>query len=108
MATFHIEAVRHGNRCTLVLSGEADLAVADDITRLGSSNLSEPSIQLLILDLRDVTFMDSTALGALVHLRNLANTSRKHLQLAHTPVRIQRVLELTGLAGSFDITIESS
>jgi anti-anti-sigma factor len=98
---FRIKAVPGVKTCTLILHGEADVAVADDIVALGTLSLSEPTTQALILDLETVTFMDSTAIGAMIRLRNLATDSGKHLQLAHLPGCVRHVLTLTGLADIF-------
>jgi anti-sigma B factor antagonist len=102
METFRINAVPGHDICTLVLHGEADLAVADDIVALGTISLAEPTTQTLILDLQAVTFMDSTAIGALIRLRNLATDSDKHLQITHLPDRVRHILKLTGLGDVFE------
>jgi anti-anti-sigma factor len=102
METFRITAAPNEGTCTLLLRGEADLAVVDDIIALGTLSLTEPSTRTLILDLQEVTFMDSTAIGALLRLRNLATETDKRLQLAHLPDRVRQVLTLTGLADTFE------
>jgi anti-anti-sigma factor len=102
METFRIKAEPSDDTCTLILHGEADLAVADDIVALGTLSLTEPTTQALILDLHEVTFMDSTTIAALIRLRNLAIESHKHLQLADLPDRVRQVLTLTGLIDTFE------
>jgi anti-anti-sigma factor len=102
METFRITAVPGDTVCTLVLQGEVDLAVADDILALGTVSLAEATTQTLILNLHAVTFIDSSAIGTLIRLRNLAAESNKHLQLAHVPHRVRHVLTLTGLNHTFD------
>jgi anti-sigma B factor antagonist len=57
----------------------------------------------LIADLAAVTFMDSTAIGALVQLHNAANEDGKRLVLVSVAPRVLRVLEITGLDTVFDI-----
>lgn len=107
MSTFRIEARSDERRCTLILSGEADIAVADEIERLGTASLAEPSTFELVLDLHDVTFMDSTALGAVIELQNLAKRLQKHFRLARPSARVQRILQVTGLSDAFDVAVES-
>jgi anti-sigma B factor antagonist len=102
MGRFRIKAAPGDKTCTLILHGEADLAVADDIVALGTLSLAETTTDTLILDLEAVTFMDSTSIGAMIRLRNLATDSGKHLQLAHVPDRVRQVLSLTGLGGTFE------
>jgi anti-sigma B factor antagonist len=82
---------------TLVLSGEADLAVAADIIEIGVMSCDEPTMKCLVVDLGAVTFIDSTALGALVHLHNFADAAGKKFRLANVPARVQRVLTISGL-----------
>ena len=69
METFRIKAVPAPGCCTLALCGEADVAVAPDIVALGTVSLCEDSTSKLIIDFADLTFMDSSAIGALIHLR---------------------------------------
>jgi anti-anti-sigma factor len=76
--------------------------VADDIVALGSASLTESTTRILTVDLQAVTFMDSTAIGALIQLRNIATEADKHLRLAHLPDRVRQVLTLTGLADTFE------
>jgi anti-anti-sigma factor len=94
------------HRCRLELVGEIDLAAADLIIELGRDALNQAPVDGLMIDLAHVTFMDSTALGALVALRNAAQATGKGLTLAHVPQRIGRILEMTGLAGIFDLEPE--
>jgi anti-sigma B factor antagonist len=97
METFRIMAVPGEGACTLVLSGEADLAVADDIVQLGRASLDDAATRRLVVDLKDVTFIDSTSLGALVTLNNLAQRSSRRFELTQVPPRVERVLAVTGL-----------
>ncbi len=102
MDTFRVNAVPRDGVCTLVLQGEADLAVADDIVTLGALSLGEPTTQSLIVDLQAVTFIDSSAIGALIRLHNLATDAGKQFQLAHMPERVRQVLILTSLLDTFE------
>jgi anti-sigma B factor antagonist len=97
MQKFRIMAVPGEGTCTLVLSGEADLAVADDIVQLGSLSLDDPATHRLVIDLQAVTFIDSSALSAFVTLNNLAQGSSCRFELTHVPHRVQRVLAISGL-----------
>ncbi|HYO19561.1 MAG TPA: STAS domain-containing protein [Dermatophilaceae bacterium] len=51
----------------------------------------------LVLDLQDVTFMDSTGLGILVGRLKLTRIQKGSLRVVCTVPRILRVLEITGL-----------
>ena len=103
METFRIKAVPGDGTCTLVLTGEADLAIAEDIIELGVLSLGEAAIHALIVDLAAVTFIDSSAIGALLHLRNVAEDSGRKLILTRVPSRVLHVLEVAGLDAVFTI-----
>ncbi len=82
---------------TLLLSGEADLAVVDELTARGMAALAEPAVTTLVIDLHDVTFIDCAVLGGLVQLRNCAEVAAKRFYLAHPSARVDRLLDLAGL-----------
>jgi anti-sigma B factor antagonist len=102
MADFQITAGEHGAASTLHVAGELDLAVADDLRQAGLSCLESDDPGLRI-DRGRVTFIDSTGLGALVNLRTVANEQGKTLHLVNVPAEVNRMLQLTGLTGTFQV-----
>lgn len=90
----------------LKLSGELDIAVVDTFLHQAQAALAEAD-RVLVIDAADVSFIDSTGLGALVRLREHAHASGKDVALTHVPRQMSRILELTGLAGLFDDRPES-
>jgi anti-sigma B factor antagonist len=101
--SFRVEAVPDGSTCKLILTGEMDLAAAPDITELGCIALDDAGIEAVVIELAAVTFMDSTAIGALIMLRNAALERGKKLALTHVPDRVQKVLTISGLTDVFGI-----
>ncbi len=64
-------------------------------------------VRRIVLDLAQVTFIDSTALGVLVSVnyeRRLV--AGEGLVMAGVRPSVMKVLEVTGLVGSFDITAD--
>src|SRR3954447_10301506 len=57
----------------------------------------------LVVDLTDVTFMDSTGLGVLIGARKRLLPKRGELALVVTREAIDNLFELTGLDGTFTI-----
>jgi anti-sigma B factor antagonist len=57
----------------------------------------------VILDLSEVTYMDSTAIGVLVSARRQADLSRGRFVLVCGPGDIERMLSYTGLDSAFDV-----
>ena len=87
---------------TLRLSGDIDLATADDVVTRGANLLTrgEPGAALIV-DLAEVTFLDSSGLSALVRLRRAAEAQGSQVLLRDVPQRVAELLELSGLAEYF-------
>jgi len=61
----------------------------------------DPAAELLVIDLTDVTLLDSSGLGALVSLLNRARAGEGQLGLICPHRRLRRVFEITGLRRAF-------
>jgi anti-sigma B factor antagonist len=82
----------------IVLGGELDLAAAASMRRLiGAAD--RPG---LVLDLTEVTFMDSSALRELLQARMAVAARGGRLVLAALPQPVRRLLEMTGTLALFD------
>jgi len=89
-----------GQRATLTVSGDVDIATVDQL--LGEARAClEGGADVCEIDLSGVTFMDSSGLGALVRIRNLAHDQSKQVLLTNIPARVSRLLEVTGLTDVF-------
>ena len=87
------------------LSGEIDLAYADKLRQLGEGLITD-YVGTVRIDLSEVTFLDSTALAALVSIRNKTIAHNCVLILEKPVPRVLRVFQLSGLDDVF--TIETS
>jgi anti-sigma B factor antagonist len=87
---------------TLRLSGEIDLHTT---RKLGETlqRLAAASEDTVAIDISDVTFMDSTALGALVRTHNRRKRQGRSLLLVCPEGAAHRLLELSGMLGVFEI-----
>lgn len=85
------------------LVGELDIAVADDVRRRGLAALDTDGIDALVLGLADVTFLDSSAIGALVEIRNAAHAAGIPVHLRGVSSSILRTIEIMGLSDLFVI-----
>ena len=90
----------------LRLSGELDIAAVNDFLDRARVALGAAD-PVLRIDVSEVTFVDSTGLGALVRLREHAQSKGKQVEMEHIPRQMSRILDLTGLAGLFDGRPES-
>lgn len=83
----------------VVLSGELDIYTVS--TFRSDLETLDPAASSLVLDLSDVTLLDSSGLGALVSLLNRARAGDGQLGLICPQRRIRRVFEITGLRKAF-------
>ncbi len=87
------------------LAGEVDLAVADEVRRLGMGAIND--VETVRIDLSAVTFLDSTGLSALIAIGNAATASGRALILEKPAPNVYRIFELTGLAVGGPFAIEA-
>jgi anti-anti-sigma factor len=82
---------------TVSVAGELDLATADEFSRAVRSGLAWGPV---LIDLREVTFMDSSGARALnTALRESAGRGRELRLRGGLPPSVVQVLELTGMLG---------
>jgi anti-sigma B factor antagonist len=62
-----------------------------------------PGAKLIVLDLGDLTYMDSMGLGVLVRLYVSAKAAGCELQLMHLGKRVRELLSITNLLSVFTI-----
>lgn len=84
----------------LGVSGDVDVAVVDDLLTRARDLLSRTTGDL-VLDLGEVTFIDSSGLGALVRIRKSAAEKGVSLRLVNVPASVSRIFDLTGLSDLF-------
>ncbi|HET6153257.1 MAG TPA: STAS domain-containing protein [Marmoricola sp.] len=101
MAEFSIIATSNGVR-TLVVAGEFDIATTEEFREQGRACL-EADVATIEVDLSDVTFIDSSGLGALVGLRKECAKADAALVLIDVPPSVTRLFEVTGLTAIFDV-----
>lgn len=90
----------------LSLRGELDLStvsvVEDELV------VAQESHQLVVMDLRNLSFMDSTGLRVIVMAEQRARALSRRLVIVQGPPQVQRVLELTGVIGWLDVLADPS
>ncbi|MDT4939376.1 MAG: anti-sigma factor antagonist [Pseudonocardiales bacterium] len=102
-ATAAVRVEHEGTTCFVRLTGEVDLAVAREIDQLGAAMIETTAASEVIIDMADVTFLDSTGIGALIALRNAAGARGLPLRVEHAGDRVRRILAVTGLDGVFGV-----
>lgn len=85
----------------VVPRGELDLVTVDAVER-EVRELRDAGFAQVVIDLRRVTFMDSSGLQLLVGLRNAAARSGHRLTLMPGAKAVQRLFLITGTYGLFE------
>jgi anti-anti-sigma factor len=98
MPSFDLRIVRNGERIQIVPCGELDIATTPQLERAIAEATADAAAEL-VLDLRQLTFMDSTGLRALAQANSRAEEAGVSLSIVRGPRQIERVLEISGLGG---------
>lgn len=91
-----------GVTTTVTGSGEFDLANAHEL-RSQLIELIDSGAFQLVLDMTEVSFCDSTALGVLIGVRKRALSHEGSLTLTGVQPQVRRIFELTRLLDTFNI-----
>jgi anti-sigma B factor antagonist len=102
MSVFECRGSREGNHFRLSLFGELDIATAGQVdAALVDAERDAPAH--IVLDLRGLTFLDSTGLRSLLGADMRAREEGRRLTLIQGPGAVRRVFEITGLEGRLEI-----
>lgn len=95
------EVVERDGAVVVSLAGELDLYNAD-VVRDALGEAARRGPDRLVVDLEDVSFLDSTALGVLIEARGKLSDRRGFL-LAAPGLEARRALEVSGLDRHFSL-----
>ena len=98
---FSISSQEDAREAAVVPIGELDLSCADELER-EVRDLGAAGCRRIVLDLRQLRFIDSTGLRILLSLRNDAARDGHDLKLVPGPPEVQRLFHLTATTGLFD------
>lgn len=96
MSRFELEKHDSPRSCVVRLSGDIDMAMVPELRR-DLSTAIEGGCAHLVLDLSEVVYADSSALGLLVWLDHQLRPGGGRMVLAGANLDITRILELSGL-----------
>jgi anti-sigma B factor antagonist len=96
-----VRAERFDRRTVVAASGEVDMATAPELEAVIAAELSDRRVDALVIDLLDVSFMDSSGLAVLVatHQGNPALT----IKLVVGPGMLEDLLRTTALDRMFTL-----
>ena len=99
----NLETITVGATCAAIrVKGEIDVYTAPQLRECVLDLISR-GVTHVIADLRDVEFLDSTGLGAIVGGHKRLRTNDGSLVLAASPERIVRLFRITGLDRAFSL-----
>ena len=94
--SFGIEVKKNGASTRIVPAGELDIATTPALEQAIAEATAEPGT-VLVLDLRELAFMDSTGLRTLAQTNARAEEAGFELHIWRGSRQIERVLEISGL-----------
>lgn len=107
MAQLQIETRQEGEAAHVVLGGEFDLAGIERFERaIAAVEAQQP--RAIVIDLRELEFMDSSGLRALVMADDRAQKAGRRLAIVPGPPVIRRVFEITQLDGRLDLVDDAA
>ena len=99
-ALFAVDTEYAGRCARLALRGELDIATVrvleDELRAVWSRDVLRVE-----LDLRDLTFIGSSGIAALLEANSRARDNRCTLTLVRGTARVQRIFEITGIESQF-------
>ncbi len=82
---------------TVYLTGEIDHHSAGEIREKIDRSLESNQPKLLIMDFKNVGFMDSSGIGLVMGRYKLMQTMNGEVKVINTPSHIKKVMKLAGL-----------
>jgi anti-anti-sigma factor len=99
---FALTIARNGSHTLVSLRGELDIAAEGELAA-GLGLVLGPPTRLLTVDLRELSFLDSTGLRALLQLRTSCEAHDCRLRLIPGGPTVRRAFDVSGLTAHFTI-----
>ena len=95
--------LRNQSGVTVVeIEGEIDLFHANKLKQL-VNKLFENNVKRIIINMQEVTYIDSSGIGALLHIFSETKKRKLHIFFSNIHGSVKKVIELTKLTGYFPI-----
>jgi anti-sigma B factor antagonist len=95
-ALFHVDVEPERDVVRICPAGEVDLATVG-VVRERVADVTSAGFRRVVIDLRQVTFLDSTGLRLLLELNAASQSDGWELGVIQGSAEVQRVFEVTGL-----------
>ncbi len=100
---FRVEVRQADDTAVISVSGALDLASSPALEE-ELQRVAQLDVQVVVVDLRNLEFMDSTGLSVLVRAHQRAEENGRRLGLVNGSQQVQRLLTLTGVADRLTLT----
>jgi anti-anti-sigma factor len=94
---FRVEVRNEGGAAIVIVRGELDLATSPELEQQ-LQRVWDSGNEHLIIDLRQLEFMDSTGLSIIVKAHQRLSEEGRQLSLVRGSQQVQRLLDLTGVS----------
>ena len=96
MLNFDLHSETRGENVLVTIRGDLDLQVAARVTE-ALTELESGAPNLLVIDLRNVSFMDSSGMGVIAGAHARATASGRRFAVVAPPAGVRHAFEISGL-----------
>ncbi len=100
---FRIETLQSGSGTTIKLTGELDSATCSELLERFEQAAAAPDFRELVIDLEEVSFIDSSGMRAIIALERRAKEGGLTLALMPPPPAVTELLRVTGITDRLPI-----
>jgi anti-anti-sigma factor len=93
---FEIEKEATADSWLLYLKGELDLSKAAELRAAADPYVADTG-RKLILNLKDLQYIDSTGIGVILSLLKARHVLKAPIEVVEIPLKVQRLFDMTGL-----------
>ncbi len=101
--TMQVQVNINGDKATLSMNGRFDFNSHREFRAASEEALKAPGIAEIAIDMEKVEYLDSSALGMLLLMREKANVANRKLVLSNCKGIVQQVLEVANFSKLFTI-----
>jgi anti-sigma B factor antagonist len=102
MSTLEITTEQHEGQTRVVLAGELDIASTEQLDE-ALATIEGEDLGTLVLDLRNVEFIDSTGLRTVIAADERARSADRRFVVVRGPGAVERLFSVTQLDQRFEI-----
>lgn len=100
--SFSVEVLATGNQARIVARGEIDITTEQALRDAAASAMASATGGRIVVDLQQVSFMDSSGLRALLHCRDAAEAAGTAFRITVSEGAVQRLFRAAGVSDWFD------